>query len=410
MTGPLTNLKLLRRTNRILIGVFIGMLWLPTVDTFFHTDHTPATNEKRLLATFPKLKPGLAGLKEFNAGLEAYFNDHFGYRKQFIRWYNKWRWGLFQDRSVRNVIAGDDGWLFFSSNQMVDNYRGILRFSDRELRDWQTLLERRRDWLAQRHIRFLFIVAPDKQSIYPEHLPAWIIKVHPDTKLDQLLAHLRAHSTVEVLDLRPALRDARATAPTYFKTDTHWNLFGAFTAYQELIRTFARQQPECKPLALESFAWTNKTASGGNLSDFIGVQVTESNAIYFLPKPGLLPIEMTATPSAWRGEKTYRGQVLKPGEVINDLFGAPCPDFDTGPVVTRNSNATGRIAVFRDSYVQMWLPFLGHHFAEANYFWQYHLDAAWLEKQKPDIVVCEIAERYFNEANPKELQAKDALP
>ncbi|MEI9865253.1 MAG: hypothetical protein WDN00_12025 [Limisphaerales bacterium] len=45
--------------------------------------------------------------------------------------------------------------------------------------------KKRRDWLAKRGIAYLFVVAPDKHSIYPEELPGWAVKVRPQTKLDQ---------------------------------------------------------------------------------------------------------------------------------------------------------------------------------------------------------------------------------
>ena len=32
-------------------------------------------------------------------------------------------------------------------------------------------LDRLHDWLATKGIRFVFVVAPDKSEIYPEHLP-----------------------------------------------------------------------------------------------------------------------------------------------------------------------------------------------------------------------------------------------
>ena len=103
--------------------------------------------------------------------MEAYFNDHFGFRKRLIRWYRLWRLDLFRDqKGFRSVIAGKDGWYYFNENQMVEHYRGTLQFTPEQLQDWQKYLESYREWLAQRGIKFLFVVAPDKESIYPENL------------------------------------------------------------------------------------------------------------------------------------------------------------------------------------------------------------------------------------------------
>jgi hypothetical protein len=66
------------------------------------------------------------------------------------------------------------------------------------------MLRRRSDQLERRGIRCLFVVAPDKHSIYPEYLPE-TVSVHSPTELDQLLPSLDEAGVLHV-DLRPALR------------------------------------------------------------------------------------------------------------------------------------------------------------------------------------------------------------
>src|SRR5690242_3473946 len=85
--------------NVVLIALFMTMLWLPTLDTLFHIDHSTLPKENRMLAGFPEFKPGPGGLKEFVAGLEAYFNDHFGWRKRLIHWHRRLELGLFAGKN-----------------------------------------------------------------------------------------------------------------------------------------------------------------------------------------------------------------------------------------------------------------------------------------------------------------------
>jgi len=368
----------------MLIGLFMVSIWLPTFDVFFHFDHARQPNEKRLLATFPKLAPGVAGLRKYLAGLDAYFSDHFGCRKVLVSWNNKLKWKLFHDANVRSALIGRDGWFFFAGDQMVEHERGVLQFTPGQLRDWRALLERRRDWLAQRGIKFLFVIAPDKASVYPDELPAWMTKVRPETKLDQFVAYMRANSTVEILDLRGPLRAARQTAPTYLKTDTHWNLFGGFIGYQEIIKALSRQLPALKPLPLDAFEQKNVLRPGGNETVYLGISATESNAVVFTPKAGLPPLQMTANPL--------------------DL-----PDY-SGPALTTNSQGTGSLIVFRDSFGNALEEFLGYNFAKVTYLWQYDLDAARIDREKPDVLISEIYEQHFNVTDPRDLMRKDALP
>lgn len=88
--------------------LFLVMLWLPTLDTVFHLDHSTLPRENRALARFPELKPGLEGLKKFIAGLDAYFNDHFGWRNRLIHLQRRLELGLFPEKSgpSSGVIVG----------------------------------------------------------------------------------------------------------------------------------------------------------------------------------------------------------------------------------------------------------------------------------------------------------------
>ena len=371
----------------ILIAVFVGFIWLPTLDSIFHFDFTPPPGENRLLAAFPKFSPGASGGKNYLAGLEAYFNDHFGCRKCLVLWQRQWRKGLFGDKAgLRSVIAGSSGWYYFAENQMVEHYRGVLQFTPEELRDWQVYLERLRDRLAQRGVKFVFVVAPDKQSIYSENLPAWLTKISNQTKLEQFYAYIKAHSTVPVVDLRPALRDARQSAPVYLQTDTHWNQFGAFVACQELVRGLAQQLPGLQPLTLDDFDRVNRPAPAGDLAAFAGITSPERNASFFTPKPSLPHLVITSS-----------GSPLRPLAYVTE---------------TKNSAASGSVLVYHDSFGNYWIPFLGYHFGRVTYRANDHLesdffDLAVVEREKPDVVIVELLERYFNVAKPRKLLAEE---
>jgi alginate O-acetyltransferase complex protein AlgJ len=383
MPSPSTTSTLTRVTDQVLIGLFIGLLWLPNLDTFFHFDRTAASNENRRIASFPKFQSGARGLAVYVAGLESYFNDHFGCRKWLVREHSKLSWSIFKEKNTSDVLVGKDGWLFYTSGNMIDHYSGQLQFTPEELHDWQVLLEKRRDWLAQRGIAYLFVVTPDKHTIYPEGLPDWLTKVSPRTKLDQFVAYMRDHSTVPVLDVREVVYRAKQVFPTYYKTDCHWNPFGGFTAYQEVMRALAKQRPDLgDPLPLASFTVTNRIGTGNyDMARMLGVSMIESNAFSLIPKP-----ELPSFTTKW-----------------------PTQPSSTEPRSTYNPAAKGRLLVFQDSFALAWLQFLGYHFNQVSFLWRYDFDTARIESEKPDIVISEINERCINIQNPRQLMAKEAL-
>ncbi len=378
----------IRQGKMLLLSLlFLALIYLPTLDWLFHLDHAPMPNEKRLLAKFPEFR-GLARLQEFVAGLESYFNDHFGFRKRLIQRNNSWKRQLFHDAPYNNVIVGLDGWLFFVGDRMLDDYFGQERFSEQDLQAWQRLLEKRRDWAAKRGIKYLFVLAPDKHSIYPECLPEWFVKSGKPDKTEQFMAHMKAHSTVEVLDLRQPLLDAKPLGVSYLKTDTHWNLLGGFIAYQAVVRALARQVPQLKPLPLNAFELKTAVSPAGDLStirDDSGA--VETQVIALAPRPPLHALQsetdLSRFPKQW-----YKG---------------------AEPAVSRNDSGQGKVIVFRDSFSGGFQPYLGYHFKEVLYIWQYNWDIAFLEREQPDIIVDEILERFFRQKDPRELLKQDAL-
>jgi hypothetical protein len=376
----------------LLIFVFAGLLWLPTVDYFTGIDRTQPPGENRLPAPKPRLtRRDVAGVQNYLAAAEIYFNDHFGFRKRLIRWFQQWKARLYHDLSVHKVVPGRDGWLFTGELQMIEHYLGLAKFTPAQLKSWQTLLEKRRDWLAQRGIKYLFVIPPDKQTVYPEFLPAWLqdaAPAHRETKLDQFLTYMQAHSTVAILDLRPPLLAAKAIAPTYLQNDTHWNQFGGFVGCQEVIKTLAKQFPDLPPLRLEDFTWTNVPATGGDIARILGAAPPEKNFFTFQPGPAL-PVLRTNEDRAYKsnwGVKT----VLT---------------VDNPAALRRN------VVVFHDSYGAAFQKFLGHSFRRSVFEWDNHeFCPALISSNAPDVVINEILERYLHTMDPEEMIAKDALP
>ena len=375
------------------IVVFFVVLWLPTIDSFTGIDATRPPDENRLPAVWPRLQHwSNADAQRFLAGAEAYFNDHFGFRKRLIRWSQQWKSRLFRDESGHKVIIGKQGWLYTGELQMVEHFMGIARFTPAELQAWQKVLEKRRDWLAARGIKYLFVVAPDKQDIYPENLPDWLLgaaKPGRETKLDQFLKYMKEHSSVAIADLRPALLAAKPMAPLYLVNDLHWNTLGSFIAGQEVIRAIQRQLPELPPLRLDDFTWTNQPTVGGDMARYLGREPVENNSFAFQLKTNLPP---------------PRVQSLTPIDTVwSRHILLTVTENDTAPNI--------RAVFFQDSFGVHWIKYFGQCFRGIFFMQERNeFNVRIIGENQPQIVVNEMLERYFNTQDPDELLAKDALP
>ena len=370
-----------------LTAIFIGLLCLPTLDSIFKFDHAPIPNEKRLPAPFPTYT-GMSGMRDFTASLNQFFDDHFGFRRRLIRASNHWKRQLFRTPAL-DIILGEDGWLFTTSNAMLDHYLGFKRFSQKDLEAWQQLLEKRQKWLAARGCEYLLVLAPDKQSVYPEYFPATLPRSSKPGKFAQLVDHMKAHSTVPVLDLTEPLVEAKKCgAPLYLKTDTHWNYLGGFLAYQAVINALSNEVPDLKPLPLSAFDRKPTIQPMGDLGPILGdTGGMETQQVVFSAIAPLKDLKadvvLERLPKQWVKE--------------------------TDPRLTKNESRHGKAIMFHDSFGCSWEPFLGYHFNEVLYIWQYQFDPAFLEREKPQVVISEIVERMFNQADPRELMIKDGL-
>jgi hypothetical protein len=362
--------KARRWTDAVLIMAFGLLLALPAADNVLHLDHSPAFNENRALAAFPTLKGSLAGLQDYVRGLDAYFNDHFGWRKQLIRWHTSVEFALFGQENSKDVLWGRDGWLYFTHTGDEPDARGSVGFSLHELEQLREALEERRDWLARHGSAFIFAVAPNKQSVYPEHLPSWAKPSGRPTRLDQFLAYMKAHSTVQVLDLRRPLQQANKMAPTYWRTDTHWNAYGGFVACEEIVRALSNSVPGLRPISLSELQLSRKPGKAGDLADCLGACM-DDESVTLSPGP-TLPSLVETVP----------------------VPGAKWPDY-----FVTNTCAAGTALVFRDSFGTAMRPFLGYHFKIVGYIWTAgDLSPGIIEQVKPEVVVSELVERNLNPA------------
>ena len=374
--------------DALTICLFVGLLWLPTLDHFFHLDHAPIPSENRLPAQWPRFQ-GIGRSRQYIAGLESYFNDHFGFRKRLIRWNNHWKAQLFHESSGAKVLIGRDGWLFYLGNRMIDNWRGVARWRPEDLENWKRLLEMRRDWLKERGCKYLFVVAPDKQSVYPEDLPDWFGKRAEPSKVEQFVEYIRAHSTVQVLDLRKALTDAKSIRADYFKTDTHWNQFGAFVGCRAVIQALARQLPSLKPLPMSACKWEPAHRPPGDLASMLGTMESHPETQAFRPVP--------------------QEAVAKLRPVEDPLRFPKRKESENAPVYTLNRRASGKAIVFRDSFAEFWIPFLGQHFRRVIYMWHFDWDRPLIEREKPEVVVDEMVERFLDVEDPAKLAREDLV-
>ncbi|HET8575864.1 MAG TPA: hypothetical protein VFO18_02100 [Methylomirabilota bacterium] len=370
-TRALRRLRLL--TDGILVASFLLAIALPILDMLVGLDPTPALTEKRRLAPPPRLRPGEMVSVSYVGALESWWNDNFGFRRALVRQYSQFQLA-FGVSPTKSVILGKTGWLFFADDDALASYRALRPFSAEELEIWRRRMERRRDWLAARGIRFLVVVAPSKETIYPEFMPDTFNRVHPTTRMDQLTAHLRARSSLELLDLRGALTEAKGESVLYLRTDTHWNDRGALLAADAIVARLDSWFPGLRSLAESAFV---PVVHGGWSGDLVGMLSLQGR---------LHESRLELRPR--------NGWLARP--VVIDL---PLLEAQQTVSATETGDAgLPRAVMFHDSFGVSLQPFLSERFARIVYSsgpsdWRRNFDTGLVERERPHVVIQEIAER-----------------
>lgn len=347
---------------------FAIVICLPLADNLFHIAPKITQVENRNLEKFPSFS--MKGLIDasFFKDFEKYYNDNFGFRKYLIRLNSligiKW----INTVSVSNVVVGKNGWLFYSGEGAMSEYLSKRQLNKIQLLTIKYNLETQKKWLEERGIYFLVVIIPDKQTVYPEFLPSSVKRIAKKSDFDQLTEYLKLNSDIEVLDLRKCLLDAKSKGLLYHQTDTHWNGLGVFYGYSEIIRYLSGKFPAIKPKLLSDFQINRQESKGMDLANLLALSDLFSDLdVQFTPR--------TKTANVILDDKT-------PGACITEV----------------NNSALPSIVILGDSFGEKLWPLLCEHFRRL-YFTKwlggyYKNKYLIIEREKPDIVILEIVERY----------------
>jgi alginate O-acetyltransferase complex protein AlgJ len=348
--------------ERTLVAIFLAALCLPLAGMVLHLDADAPLAENRTLASWPRFQLDAASLRVLPDQLTRYFEDHFAFRQRLVRWQAMVRLHALRVSPSEAVIRGRDGWLFYADDGAIEDYATAPPLTAAELETWRQTLQDTSDWLRGQGIAYVFVISPDKHVIYPEYMPV-AIKRAATSRIDQLVSHLREHSTVRVIDLRPALLAAKSRERVYHRTDTHWNDRGAFVGYQQILDALAAEVPAF-PLARRTFDPRVVRTEGLDLAGMLGLTgVLHEEDLVLVPRP----------PTTAR--------ILEPPQPNRRLMHAR--------IVTEAPNRGPRAVIFMDSFGAGLVPFLSEDFSRVVYLWQNNMDPQIVRQERPQVVIQE---------------------
>ena len=359
-----------RAAHRVLVALFVVVISLPLAANLAGFDGADPGAENRELAPFPRIDRSWQSIAGLPANLGLWFDDHFGLRSTFIRWYGESRLFALGVSPSAAVVKGRGGWFFYGDDMGIEDYANVEPMTPAAVANWRAAVVRARDWLRTRGVAYVFTIAPDKHAIYPEEMPSTLLRLGEVSRSDQLFTTLQ--DTGLAVDVRPWLFATKARERIYHKTDTHWNDRGALVAYQQIIGAVRARVPATPPAwTREDFEPVDRIVEALDLAAMMGV------------KRALRETDLALVP-----RRARRARVIEPA--------GAAPTAEEGRLVTEiDDPSLPRAVILRDSFVSRLVPFLSEHFGRAVYLWQNDFDATVVAREHPDVVIQEIVGRHL---------------
>ena len=325
------------------IVCFFTLCLVPSLGILVFGESRAAANE--VLA--PRPKWGMTVLNE----TASWLGSRFALRQQMVTAWAK-LCALFGTSAEEQVILGRGGWLYYAPT--LEDFSGP-RLTDAELEQIAQRLSSLQQEAQAHGAQFLFTVAPNKNSLYPEHMPAWAENGHEGADLVRLLPYLERYG-VNYADLY-------APAMPYYRTDSHWTAEGAAMAADRLLGALGRQ---------------SGFAAGPFLEDGV-----HRGDLYEMLYPALKGAE---------AEIVYADGFTF--ESLNDPNGG-----NAITIRTASASGEGRLYCWGDSFGIALYPYLAESFSEAVFS---RSTSYLLPEGEYDAVVLELVERNLGQLLPSE--------
>jgi len=344
----------------VLLFIFILIIAAPLASPTSDIPHLPdPTGTPQQLNSVKALAKTIL---DFPPAFNSYFEDHHLLHQQLVDVLNTFRFHFLHETVFPNVLIGKENWLYYTGENNIADFECTSPFTPGELQSIRLRLTDWNDQLNQRGIKLYVVLAPNKESIYPQFLPDSIKPGTKSCRIDQVMQEL--HTTqLAVLDLRTLMRSEAQTAQVYHRTDTHWNATGALLASREILSLIKKDFPQLTIPSLGEYQVDLQSVSG-DLAAFLPYDER-----FVERSPSLIPF----TPSRAELEQEANRMII-----------SSIPE----------SNLPSAL-VFRDSFSDALVPFLSEHFSRVVYAHSFTVDLDLVDREKPDIIIFELAQRYL---------------
>ena len=351
----------------IVILIFFTFLISPRILYKLFDRYVDKTNyEKRNFAVKPNID--IKNIDKYPKEYETYFADYIPFRNEFVKLKNIIDIKIFHNLSSKDLLLGRDNWLFLKWSPLVEDYIGNYTYTDEELITIKNNLLLVKDILENRGIDFSLMICPDKNKIYPEYMPTYIKRLHPEyNSTDELVNYLRANTDIKIIYPKKELLSFKNNELIYYRNDAHWNKLGAYIGYSELMKNINIEYKDINDIYYKKIPEAKDTP---NLATMVSLSKTD---LY---------------------DRDVEYELSNYSKYSYNIISNYSPIF----ISTVSDNINGlSIGMLRDSFTDNMLDYISKSFYRATYIGFGDSPDMFINllSTNPDIVVFQSVERYL---------------
>lgn len=347
--------------------IFVIMITIPLL-CMNTEEYVESSIENRALTGWP----GWGFDKKYNEWYLHYAEDRIGFRKEAIGFFTKAAHSLFHEFAEELHMYGKEDYVFPADEGYIKSYQHLN--TDEELIDsLVSYLRNTNEYLKEKNIPFVFMICPDKKSVYGEYFPDYIHVNEEKAGTLELLAQKLEEAEVPYVIPIEEFREAAGTTQIYNKKydSAHWNDLGAFCGIRLVGEAFLELGSTAPVISEEDYILSFEEMK---TMEFIDIPIHEQVPFYTLAK--------------------------KPGLKTNEsLEGALERVEGTSIQHYKNPDAKSEetILIFHDSFLQSNKKFFVNTYKEVYLISRQCYEGVqyYVNVLKPDLVLYENAERAF---------------
>jgi len=196
---------------------------------------------KQLKGYFPDIKDSSINLKSWFSGnyqnqYEKVFQQKLRIRPILVRINNQLRFIIQKEITDSNVVYGKNGYFF--ERHYIWTYLGIDFSGEDTIRKKMTEFKKVIDFLEEKNVKILFIIAPGKAEFMPENIPP---EFDLSTKTQSNYVsykNLCKNMNINHIDFNAYFKQMKDTIsfPLYTKGGTHWSIYGSYLAIDTIVK------------------------------------------------------------------------------------------------------------------------------------------------------------------------------